>query len=148
MLFTIFNARDLNQRKSLRLLNSSVQFGAFDSVAACSNILPVISYISFILCCHYTRHNLSQAENEEGHVTALRTQLNGKKAELEEYVRGSVRELVAQGCKLDEVGREWLLMCFQFSRLLFRSSLEKCKANLQIFLCSLILLMYLHKSST
>ncbi|KOB71767.1 Kinesin-like protein KIF16B, partial [Operophtera brumata] len=28
--------------------------------------------------------------------------LEGKKAELEEYVKGSVRELVAQGCKLDE----------------------------------------------
>lgn len=43
-------------------------------------------------------------------MVALRTQLEGKKTELEEYVKGSVRELVAQGCKLDEVGRGWLLM--------------------------------------
>ncbi|KAJ0173450.1 hypothetical protein K1T71_010599 [Dendrolimus kikuchii] len=41
----------------------------------------------------------SCAENEEGHVQALREQVEGKKQELEEFVRSSIREVVGRGCQ-------------------------------------------------
>ncbi|GBP32381.1 Kinesin-like protein Klp98A [Eumeta japonica] len=42
------------------------------------------------------------ADNEEGHVMSLQTELEGKKQELETFIKCSIRELIAQGCKLDE----------------------------------------------
>ncbi|CAB3248681.1 unnamed protein product [Arctia plantaginis] len=42
------------------------------------------------------------AENEENHVGALRTRVGDKRAALEEYINNSIKELVANGCRLDE----------------------------------------------
>lgn len=42
------------------------------------------------------------ALNEEVHVRGLEGEMEGKRQELEEFMRTSIRELVAQGCRLDE----------------------------------------------
>lgn len=46
-------------------------------------------------------------------MTGLQAEIEGKKAELEEFMRSSIRELVAQGYSLDEVGLEiFFSVCF------------------------------------
>lgn len=43
----------------------------------------------------------SCAENEEGNVLALKGQVEAKKQALEDFVRNSIRELVARGCSIE-----------------------------------------------